>query len=555
MENEMNLIENARRIALEIATAPEGFLIAGAYSHLRDKGLIECGDQGLDVATKEIQGKNPQKTVDDYHEYLSGLSLEDIQKMVKLILCGNLLSESSSYISTGDALSELVIKLLEFNDDDIIFDCGSGYGNFLVNLSEYASKNKMVLKDAVGIEINPDAVELSNMGMEIICLGKQLPKARQGNALNDNLGLYTHAYVFPPLGLRTMGMDKALGSMYEGIYFTGKNSMEWAFIDRILKGNPRRAVAITTMKALYNDADKEYRNRLIRSGLLEGIIELPVGTISGLSIRICLLVFSHDNKNVKFVDGVALLGGKERLFRPSDLPIEEIIQKYDECKDVKTIQEAAECKNLVPSSALLKTVKLKNAVKLSEVAEVFTGSQYTARNFDEIISKDRTGWRLLTSGDINDGCVNWKSLPCVRCKDDKFDKFAVRKGDVIVTSKSSKVKTAVVDIESEDKVLVTGGMIIVRPDLTRINPTFLKMYLDSPQGQLALKSIQKGMSIITINAKDLAEIDIPLVDLKRQTEVSTLYNERLSTILAYKREIAKMETALSNLYLDELGGE
>ena len=555
METEMNLISNAREIAMKATTIAENFLIAGAYLYLREKGLIEFQDQALDAVAIEIRDKNPQKAIDEYNAYLGGLSLEDIQKMTRLVLYDDALSKYTSCIPTGDSLSGLVIKLLGINGGDLILDCGSGYGNFLINVCEYASKNQMVLMDAVGIELSPDAVELSNMCMRILCIGKQLPKARQGNALNDNLGPYTHAFVFPPLGLRPMGVDRVFGSMYEGIDFTGKNSMEWVFIDRVLKGNPHRAVAITTTKALYNDADKEYRGCLIRNGLLEGVIELPVGAIAGIGIRTCLLVFSHGNESVKLVDGVALLNDKERLTKPSALPIEEILRKYDEGKDIKTIQEAVECKNLVPSNALLKAAKLKNAVKLSEVAKIFTGSQYTARNFEEALSKERTGWRFLTSGDINDGCVNWKSLPCIRCKDDKFAKFAVQKGDVIVTSKSSKVKTVVVDIEPEDKILVTGGMIIVRPDLAKIDPTFLKMYLDSPLGQLTLKSIQKGTIIITINAKDLAGIDVPGVSLKRQAEIGTLYNEKLSTILAYKREIAKMESALSNLYLDELGGE
>ncbi len=48
-------------------------------------------------------------------------------------------------------------------------------------------------------------------------------------------------------------------------------------------------------------------------------------------------------------------------------------------------------------------------------------------------------------------------------KNRKFDKFAVKFGDVIVTSKSSKIKTVVIDIEPKEKILVTGGMLIVRP--------------------------------------------------------------------------------------------
>ena len=172
-----------------------------------------------------------------------------------------------------------------------------------------------------------------------------------------------------------------------------------------------------------------------------------------------------------------------------------------------------------------------------------------------MVSDKITGYKILTSSDIEDGFVNWKELQNIDYKGTKFDKFAVQKNDVIVTSKSSKVKTVVVDIEPKEKILVTGGMIIVRPDVEKLDPTFLKIYLDSKQGQLALKSIQKGTVIITLNSKDLSNILIPDIDIKKQREKSELYNNKLSTLLAYKREIAKIENNLSNFYFDEFEEE
>lgn len=47
--------------------------------------------------------------------------------------------------------------------------------------------------------------------------------------------------------------------------------------------------------------------------------------------------------------------------------------------------------------------------------------------------------------------ICWEELHYIDMKDDKFDKFAIQYGDVVVTSKSSKVKTAVVDIVPEEK--------------------------------------------------------------------------------------------------------
>ena len=147
--------------------------------------------------------------------------------------------------------------------------------------------------------------------------------------------------------------------------------------------------------------------------------------------------------------------------------------------------------------------------------------------------------------------VRWESLRSIDMKDNKFDKFAVQYGDVVVTSKSSKVKTVVVDIEPKEKILVTGGMLIVRPQLDKLNPTYLKMFLDSDLGQSALKSIQKGTIIVTVTASGLSTIEIPMIDINKQQEKAERYNEKLSTLAAYKKEIERIENSLKNLFEEE----
>ena len=168
-----------------------------------------------------------------------------------------------------------------------------------------------------------------------------------------------------------------------------------------------------------------------------------------------------------------------------------------------------------------------------------------------LISEQKTGYKILTSSDIENGMVRWELLKSVYIKDNKFDKFAVQYGDVIVTSKSSKVKTVVIDIEPKEKILVTGGMLIVRPQLDKLNPTYLKMFLDSETGQSILKSVQKGTFVVTITASSLATIKIPMIDITKQQEKAEKYNEKISTITAYKQEIERIENSVKNLFEEE----
>ena len=265
-----------------------------------------------------------------------------------------------------------------------------------------------------------------------------------------------------------------------------------------------------------------------------------------------MLIFSHDNREVKILDATEFTIKNKKQFK-SVIDVERIYDAYIASNCPKhDAKELIDARNLLPSNIGINEVEIKNGVELGEMAEVFTGSQYTSRNFEDMFSKEPTGYRILTSSDIDNGLVNWKKLQSIKYEDTKFDKFAVKKGDVVVTSKSSKVKTVVVDIEHQEKILVTGGMIIVRPDQNKLNSTYLKMFLDSNLGQATLKQIQKGVAIITINSKDLKNILVPMVNIEEQNNKAESFNLKLAKILSYKREIEKLERSLLNAFeMDE----
>lgn len=559
MKQERILIENVLKYGINGATTEVAeFIISNTYYYLASKKMIETyGEYDLIKIALEINEHNSKESIDSYFKYLDTLSIEDIREIIYMVLSGKTRYTRFFNEYSNNKLSELAIKLLSVDGaGHIVLDLGSGTGNFLANTYKYSIDNGFILKELIGIELNVTQVYLSNMAMQIIRCNEVHPFIKCANALDGINNPYTLAYTFPPFGMRFTGNEKIINTKYEDIKFSNRNTTEWIFIDKLLKGKPNRAIALTTAKALYNDADKEYRNRVIKDGLLEGIIELPVGALEFTGLKVCILVFSNGNKTVKLIDASGVIDNSTKRFIRVELPVDKILDMYKtETAETKTIEEAIECNNLVPSNALIKIKKPLNGILLSSKAEVFTGSQYTVKNFEEMFSNYNTGYKILTSSDIEDGLVNWNSLQNIDYKDTKFDKFAIRKNDVIVTSKSSKVKILVVDIDPKEKILVTGGMIIVRPDIDKLDPTFLKIYLDSKQGQLVLKSIQKGTTIITLNSKDLSNILIPDIDIKKQRKKAELYNNKLSTLLAYKKEINKIENDLSNFYFDEFEGE
>ena len=102
-----------------------------------------------------------------------------------------------------------------------------------------------------------------------------------------------------------------------------------------------------------------------------------------------------NNKKVRLFDA-SMFSSKRKFNEPIKVDVKQIIDFYYG-KDVakKDISELTDLSNWIPSTALLTIDSPKNGVKLSEVAHVFTGSQYTVRNFQEALTDKKTGYKLL----------------------------------------------------------------------------------------------------------------------------------------------------------------
>lgn len=539
----------------------EFLVISNAYKHVCENNLIYFKDSDLLALAEDMNQEISNSSVERLNKVFLDLTLDEIRDLVYDSLSGKNRSGRGFVENSNSSLCLLVNDLLDIDEGGhMVLDLGSGTGNFLANVYRVAHEKKFVLKDLIGVELNSEQANISKMVLYILSDGSVNPQIITGNALEKLSVPYNKGYSFPPFGMRKLlPEDSRASHLFPEVNLSNRNTGEWIFVDALLSGlvgRQQRAVALVTAKALFNDADKEYRNKLIQNGWLEGIIELPIGALSFVGAKTFLLVFSRENEQVKFIDASDVIGAQNKRYANIELPIKAIEDLYysSEAKSKKN-SELIDSSNLMPSANLVEVKMLENGIQLKEVADIIIGNQYTLGVFESkgLLSDKPTGYRILTSGDIEGGAVNWKSLKPVAFKDDKFDKFAVHCGDVVVSSKSSKVKTVVIDVEPKEKIIVTGGMLIVRPDVKRLNPTYLKIFLDSEEGQAVLKSIQKGTIIVTINASSLGTIYVPMVDMETQKRKADRYNEKLSTLIAYKKEIERIENSLKNFFLEEDG--
>lgn len=188
-------------------------------------------------------------------------------------------------------------------------------------------------------------------------------------------------------------------------------------------------------------------------------------------------------------------------------------------------------------------------IKLNTCSRIFNGSQYTLKMFENQIVDYESNYKILSPGDIEDYYIKWDSLKNIDViSEKKYEKFLLKYGDVIITSKTSNVRIGVIDEESNYNVIAIGGIIVLRVDTNILNPRFLKMYLESNEGKELIKSIQKGNVILTINIKDLGELEIPCIDMNVQNQLVNRYENKINVLKEYNKKINIIENELDYFY-------
>lgn len=529
--------------------------IEDVYSLLVDSKVIQ--NPKIDLKSRDL--KSVPETL---HNALVNLSADELKQIVREVVYQSSFRKYEACEQTTPQLNELTYHLLELDKsgNNEVLDLCSANGTFIARVLD-SDASDHVQKAIYANEINYKFAYIAKLVSDIFGNGSTKVDISNGDIFKENLDVkFDKARIFTPLGIRVFMDEETSTCMFDDVPFRTIANSEWAFIDKALsnKKDCFRAVAMVLGKNLWENQTSLYRKRIIESGYLEGIIELPTKALPCTGVQLYLLVLSNDNKEVKFLDASSLTIKNKNRFSEREkvvtLDIGSILDAYLDCKNTKTINETVELKNLTPSLVNAKKREIKNGVILGELAEVFTGNQYTLKNFEGMISEDETGYSILRSNDIDDYIINLNNLIHINYKDTKFDKYCIQYGDVIVTSKSSKVKVGVVDFEPKEKIIVTGGMIIVRPDITKLNPTYLKVFLDSELGQQSIKAIQKGTVIITLNSKDLFEIKIPFVEMEKQEIIANQYQRKVASLLALRNEASEIEKQILSLF-DEAESE
>ena len=493
-------------------------------------------------------------------------SLKDIDRLL-CILCSyndqtlknvmiiDLYDNNRRIFNTPSQVCKLSNYILDISKDDEVLDLYSGDGNYLTNVITCSNYKKLS-----GIEPNYDLSLISKIRLMSLSSNYSIDN---DNIFNINTRKkFDKIFCQHPLGLKYTKSEldymQETNMIFKWERMSG-SSIDWIYINltiSLLKENGK-AIVMLPAGPLFKNVDRKYREDLIEKGYIDSIIKIPTLTrYTGIQ-QYLLVLEKNNNKYVKFID---LSEQVEKInsftFNMNMAKVFEILND-DENLLIKKVDK----KMLKDNDYILtadnyigkKEIKYYNPKKLSDfVIDVFRGYQITAREQKE--QEDENGeYEVLLISDIDDGRIS-DNLTRINPEKDKYKRYLIKKDDLIISSKGTRIKTAVVGDIEDRKIIASGNLIVLRVDTKKIDPEYLEMYLNSSDGKSILNSIQTGSIIISINPSKLINITISTLSIEKQKKLAEMYKGKKYQIQLAKEHLLKLEEEQENFFENNIEG-
>lgn len=484
-----------------------------------------------------------QKLIKNHFEQVEVLAnkFESGELAASVLYAEPRLFRQGDQFSTPDGVSRLALSLLRITEGDVVLDLGSGVGSFLIEA--YHQSDNIELH---GVEINTDSVIIANLRSFISGIPLEIV---QGNMLSQDYSELQANKVFSnfPVGMRLRQLQKYVERNDElKKYFKdtrGTISGDWVYaLSAYLSlKKPGRAVLLMANAGTWNKPDELLRKRLLENGDIEGVIQLPRGLFSHTGIPFTMLVLSPNNKMVKMVDASEFFTEQRRQNVLSEEDIEKIVYAYhNETERSREVGfgEIAEQEYIInPGRYLLPKLDLASGigtVTLGDISlSINRGAMIRSSELDELVTEAKTGYHYLMLQNIRDGLID-SELPNLVDVSERDKRYCIKNGNLII-SKISPFKIAVAKIEEDQTVLANGNLYFLELDESKVNPTFVSVFLQSELGLSQLNMLAKGAAMQNISIQDLKMVEIPNLPLEQQNAIAEEYEELGDELIVLQR--------------------
>lgn len=534
-------------------------------------------DKSIISLTEEMQDADFYKLIEIIN---STVDPYDITGFCKQIRSTSNVDGKMYDTNTPDAVLDIAVKIIDPGVDDSIVDYFNGESGLELALVEHLNlddENGFKLKyygqevDKVNYEIGQLINFLITGNEDRIVRGDSIyePMFKEGN----DLVKFDVSISNPPF---MMKIDRGLiqNDTYNR-FRHGANlatNSDWITAEQVissLKDDGKGAVLLPIGALFRGGAEERVRRSIISEDLIETIVKIPGSVLSYTNIVACWVIFNKNKEEnrkgkIQFIDLSSYIESIDRRNKTiSRDGVHKAVQSYKNFEeneisfivDSKKIEEQNYDLNAfdyIQSEELIRNISSNmKMVEFSKIAQIRRGVQVNKGKLDALNTGSNRSHYLISIGNITDGKIIVNESDMIQIERKWEGVYEVKQGDLLVTSKGSQFKVAIV--EEDIKAIVSANLFIVRVYDDKYIPEVLKYYLESELGQNLIQGIIKGTAIKSIAHKDIEKLLVPDIDMKMQkkafnmiVESNSKYEDRIRKANElYKKEQDQIKDLLN----------
>lgn len=327
---------------------------------------------------------------------------------------------------------------------------------------------------------------------------------------------------------------------------------DWIFIQDVLYRLKKTGTAavLVTPGALTRVNEEILREQIVVNDWLEAVITLPENLYSKYYAGTELLIFNKDKESsrkgkVIFIDISKEFKRQGRrtveITEAGLLQVREIFVHSWEVKGVSAVCSREQIQknqySFKPSQYIQQEDEWEfvSELVLGDIAQITRGAQVPKRA-DVVEDGDVY---FLNIKDIQEKRIQYEGADKVRstnsvCK----GKYRIQKDDILITSKGTALKLAIVEDYSPEA-YISGNLTLIRVNPEKYHPYVLFEYLNSRQGQISLERIQSGTTIRILSNASLQKLKIPEYHLEKMREIGKELKENQTVFYREKYMLEK----------------
>lgn len=273
--------------------------------------------------------------------------------------------------------------------------------------------------------------------------------------------------------------------------------------------------------------------------------EIPAGILKGTGVRTALIQVQNNSskKNVEVISYKSIVPSKFNDNIDTLEVKDHVLVDYNQFVSAQSwhIGRFITCEDDIVAKFHKSEIARQ---KIGEVAEVFRGRSINVQEK----GNDDGEYSVINVSNIGDYRVNFNDLVKIDDSGSTVTKYILKNGDILIPARGTAIRAAVFE-EQDFKCIASSNIIVIRPKSKKINSTYLKAFLGSPLGKRLIENNQIGGTLININYKELASMEIPCPDLTIQNETADKFKLGLKEYEEVTRAAnEKWDSVLNGIY-------